>query len=62
VTEKSGHDITIDSLQAFVTRVTEGKPENVGVRAGGEYPHVDPGQMAIDRKRETTWDDMMKTG
>src|SRR6476619_996628 len=26
VTEKSEHDITIDSLQAFVRRVTEGKP------------------------------------
>jgi predicted dehydrogenase len=34
VSEKSEHDITIDALQEFIRRVTEGKPENVGVRAG----------------------------
>ena len=33
VTEKSPREITIDSLEAFVKRIQDGKPENVGVRA-----------------------------
>ena len=60
VTEKSEHDITIDSLQAFVRRVSEGKPENVGVRAAESTLTSILGQMAIDGKREVTWDEMMK--
>jgi predicted dehydrogenase len=60
VTEKSGHDITIDSLQAFVRRVAEGKPENVGVRAAESTLTSILGQMAIDAKREVTWEEMMK--
>ena len=61
VTEKSGHDITVDALQEFVRRVTEGKPENVGVRAAESTLTSILGQMAIDRKREVTWDEMMKS-
>lgn len=60
VTEKSGRDITVDALQAFVRRVTEGKPENVGVRAAESTLTSILGQMAIDRRREVTWDEMMK--
>jgi predicted dehydrogenase len=33
VTEKAEHDITVDALAEFVRRVSECKPENVGVRA-----------------------------
>ena len=61
VTEKSAHDITVDALQEFVRRVTEGKPENVGVRAAESTLTSILGQMAIDRKREVTWDEMMKS-
>src|SRR5215471_18411705 len=61
VTEKAEQDITIDSLQAFVRRVSEGKPENVGVRAAESTLTAILGQMAIDRKREVTWDEMMKS-
>ena len=61
VTEKSEHDITVDALQEFVRRVTEGKPENVGVRAAESTLTAILGQMAIDRKREVTWDEMMKS-
>jgi predicted dehydrogenase len=62
VTEKSAHDITIDSLKEFVTRIAEGKPENAGVRAAESTLTSILGQMAIDRKGEVTWDEMMKTG
>lgn len=61
VTEKSGHDITIDSLQAFVNRIREGKPENVGVRAAESTLTSLLGQMAIDRKREVTWDELLRS-
>jgi len=61
VTEKSEHDITIDALQEFVRRVAEGKPENVGIRAAESTLTAILGQMAIDRKREVTWDEMMKS-
>ncbi len=61
VTEKSPHDITVDSLAAFVQRIREGKPENVGVRAAESTLTSILGQMAIDRKAEVTWDEMMKS-
>lgn len=60
VTEKSPYDITIDSLGEFVRRVTEGKPENTGVRGAESTLTSVLGQMAIDQKREVTWDEMMK--
>ena len=59
VTEKSDHDITIDALKEFVRRVSEGKAENVGVRAAESTLTSILGQMAIDRRREVTWEEMM---
>jgi predicted dehydrogenase len=61
VTEKSGRDITADALEAFVQRVQDGKPENVGVRAAESTLTAILGQMAIDAKREVTWEQMMKS-
>jgi predicted dehydrogenase len=60
VTEKSPYDITIDSLAAFVSRVVDGKPENTGVRAAESTLTAVLGQMAIDRRAEVTWEEMMK--
>ncbi len=62
VTEKSQRDISVDALQEFVRRVAEGRPENVGVRAAESTLTSILGQMAIDRKREVTWDEMMSSG
>jgi predicted dehydrogenase len=61
VVEKSPHDITIDSLQAFLTRVTTGKPENVGVRAAESTLTTILGRMAVDLHREVTWEEMMNS-
>ena len=61
VTEKSVHDITQDALAEFVRRVSEGQPENVGVRAAESTLTSILGQMACDRKGEVTWDEMMKS-
>ena len=61
VTEKSEYDITIDSLREFVRRVAEGKPENAGVRAAESTLTSILGQMAVDLRREVTWDEMMRS-
>ena len=61
VTEKATHDITVDALTEFARRVAEGKPENAGVRAAESTLTAILGQMAIDRKREVTWDEMMRS-
>ncbi|MEX2262954.1 MAG: Gfo/Idh/MocA family oxidoreductase [Bryobacteraceae bacterium] len=60
-TEKSEYDITIDALKEFVRRVSEGKPENAGVRAAESTLTSILGQMAIDLRREVTWDEMMRS-
>jgi predicted dehydrogenase len=61
VTEKSEYDVTADALKEFVRRVAEGKPENAGVRAAESTLTSILGQMAIDLRREVTWDEMMKS-
>jgi len=61
VTEKSQRDISADALEEFVRRVKSGEPENVGVRAAESTLTAILGQMAIDAKREVTWDEMMKS-
>lgn len=61
VTEKSAYDITQDSLSEFVRRVADNKPENAGVRAAESTLTSILGQMAIDAKREVTWEEMMKS-
>jgi predicted dehydrogenase len=59
VTEKSPRDITIDSIEAFLKRVSEGKPENTGVRSAESTLTAIMARMAIDLKREVTWEEMM---
>lgn len=61
VTEKSEQDITNDALKEFVRRVSENKPENVGVRAAESTLTSILGQMAIDKRREVTWEEMMRS-
>lgn len=61
VTEKSPRDITADALEEFVNRLTTGKPENTGVRGAESTLTAVLGQMAIDLKREVTWDEMMRS-
>jgi myo-inositol 2-dehydrogenase/D-chiro-inositol 1-dehydrogenase len=61
VTEKSAHDITVDSLTAFVQRIADNKPENTGIRGAESTLTAILGRMAIDIHREVTWDEMMKS-
>lgn len=58
--EKSPRNIAIDSVADFVKRVEEGRPENHGVRGAESTLTAILGRMAMDKKREVTWDEMMK--
>lgn len=60
--EKSPRNITIDSAAAFIQRIADGKPENTGVRGAESSLTAILGRMAMDARREVTWDEMMKTG
>lgn len=57
--EREPRDITIDAMQAFIQRIQDGKPENVGVRGAESTLTAILGRMAMQRKREVTWDEMM---
>jgi len=57
--EKTSRNNTIDSVAAFVQRIQEGKPENTGVRGAESSLTAILGRMAMDRRREITWDEMM---
>ena len=59
--EKSPRNITIDSVAAFVQRIRDGKPENTGVRGAESTLTAILGRIAMDLRREVTWDEMMKT-
>jgi predicted dehydrogenase len=60
VTEKSPRNITIDAVAEFVNRVAEGRPENVGTRGAESTLTAILGRMAMDARREVTWEEMMK--
>lgn len=60
VTEKSPRNITIDSVSAFVKRIADGKPENTAIRGAESTLTAILGRMAMDVRREVTWEEMMR--
>ncbi|MCW5981360.1 MAG: Gfo/Idh/MocA family oxidoreductase [Bryobacteraceae bacterium] len=58
-TETIPGDITADAIGEFIRRIQEGKPENTGVRGAESTLTAIMGRMAIDLKREVTWDEVM---
>lgn len=62
VTEKSPRNITIDSVAAFVKRIADGTPENHAIRGAESTLTAILGRIAMDVKREVTWEEMMKAG
>jgi predicted dehydrogenase len=61
LSEKSPREITIDAVSEFVARIAEGRPENVAVRGAESTLTAILGRMAMEARREVTWDDMMKS-
>jgi predicted dehydrogenase len=60
-TEKSPRNISIDSVVDFISRVADGRPENNGVRGAESTLTAILGRLAMDRRREVTWDEMMRS-
>jgi myo-inositol 2-dehydrogenase / D-chiro-inositol 1-dehydrogenase len=60
VEEREPRDITADALAEFIRRIQEGKPENTALQAAESTLTAIMGQMAIDRGRSVTWDEVMK--
>jgi predicted dehydrogenase len=54
--------IDLDSMEAFVQRIVEGKTENVGIRGAESTLTAILGRMAMDTGRTVTWDEMMNSG
>lgn len=59
--EKSPRNITIDSVADFVSRIAEGRPGNTAIRGAESSLTAILGRMAMDARREVTWDEMMKS-
>jgi predicted dehydrogenase len=57
--EKSPRNVSIDSVSDFVTRIAEGRPDNTAVQGAESSLTAILGRMAMDRRREVTWDEMM---
>tara|TARA_Y100000588_G_scaffold377151_1_gene455844 strand:+ start:13807 stop:14943 length:1137 start_codon:yes stop_codon:yes gene_type:complete len=61
VVEVPPKNINIIAVENFVTRVLEGKPENIGVRSAYSTLTAILGRMAADERREVTWEEMMRS-
>lgn len=61
VTETIADDITNNAVGEFIRRIREGSPENTAARGAESTLTAIMGRMAIDLKREVTWDEVMKS-
>jgi len=61
LTEKEPREITIDALEEFIRRIQEGRPENAAIAAAESTLTAIMGRMAVDLRREVTWEEMMKS-
>ncbi len=59
--EKSPRNVTTDALDAFVKRIANDEPENTIVRGAESTLTAILGRMAMEARREVTWDEMMKS-
>ncbi len=60
--KKIDKSITESAVEQFVQRILENKPENTAARAAESTLTCILGRMAIDRKREVTWKEMLAEG
>lgn len=57
--EKAPHNITIDSIQAFVNRIQAGKPENTIARGVESTLTAILGRLAMDVRKPVSWRELM---
>jgi predicted dehydrogenase len=60
IEEKEAREITAVGLDEFIQRIQDHNPENTAIRAAESTLTAIMATMAVDRKREVTWDEMMK--
>jgi hypothetical protein len=58
--EKPPRNMTIDAVEEFVKRIAEKRPENTAISGAHSTLTAILGRMAMDVRREVTWDEMMK--
>jgi myo-inositol 2-dehydrogenase / D-chiro-inositol 1-dehydrogenase len=58
---KSKREITIDAIEAFVTDALAGKPRNMAFDAADSTLTSLLGRMAIETRREVTWEEMLQS-
>lgn len=58
--EKPPRNMTIDAVEEFVKRIQEKRPENTAISGAHSTLTAILGRMAMDVRREVTWDEMMK--
>lgn len=56
--EKEPHDITIDAVKEFITRVREGKPENAAASAAESTLTAIMARTSMDLGRAVTWEEV----
>ena len=61
-TETIPGDITQNAIDEFIERIRSGRPENTGVRSAESTLTAIMGRMAIDLKREVSWQEVMLAG
>lgn len=59
--EKAPRNITIDAVSEFAARIAQGRPENTAIRGAESTLTAILGRMAMDARREVTWEEMMKS-
>lgn len=57
--EKEPHDITIDAIKEFVSRVRDGKPENAAISAAESTLTAIMARTSMDLGREVTWQEVV---
>jgi hypothetical protein len=61
VEEKATREITVDALEEFIRRIRENRPENTALTGAETTLTAIMGRMAVDQRREVTWEQMMKS-
>lgn len=59
--EKPVRNMSEEAVEDFVKRIVEKRPQNNGIEGAESTLTAILGRMAMDAKREVTWDEMMKS-
>jgi len=58
---ESKREITIDAVETFFASIVEAKPFSMALDAAESTLTALLGRMAVEQRREVTWDEMMRS-